>query len=218
MLYKDLTIDEPKARKFISRWSSTELSLEEFTQMLEESTAWHNVPIDILKQVVKFECGYPIARYPAATEDGNRNPYRVKFSAKSNSIYKGPFQMHPGVGFWNQTVLDRGKRGYKTITLPTSYFDASIGQLLYAMIANQYVRSQDRVMNDGNIVLDAPSFYFVHMWSAFTAGPVLAKAIKSGNRKYPARLFKNQSADARAFFASARMQHPSDVQGSSGYF
>lgn len=218
MLYKDLTIDEPNARKFIARWSSTELSLSEFTKMLEESTAWHNVPVDILKQVVKFECGYPIERYPEATVDGNRNPYRVNFSAKNNSTYKGPFQMHPGVGFWQQTVLDRGKRGYKTITLPASYYNATLGQLLYAMITNQYVRSKDKIMNNGNIVLDAPSFYFVHMWSAFTAGPSLTKAIKTGSRKYPARLFRNQSPAARAFFASARMQHPSDVQQSSAYF
>lgn len=218
MLYKDLTIDEPVARKFIARWSSTELPLAEFTQMLEESTAWHNVSLDVLKQVVKFECGYPNASYPGATVDGNRNPYRVVFSAKDNSIYKGPFQMHPGAGFWSQTILDRGQRGYKTITLPASYSNASLGQLLYAMIANQYVRAKDKIMNNGNIVLDAPSFYFVHMWSAFTAGPSLTRAIKTGSRSYPARLFKNQSAAARAFFASAKMQHPSDVQGSSSYF
>lgn len=208
MLYKDLQIDERNARTFIERWSSTELSLSEFTQMLDESLTWHNVPLDILKQVVSFECGYPIEQYPEATVDGNRNPYRVMFAAKSNSTYKGPFQMHPGRGFWAQTVLDRGRKGYKTITLPASYSNASLGQLLYAMIASQYVRATDDIMNRGDLVLDAPSFYFVHMWSAFTAGPAMTQAIKTGSNSFPRRLFSNQSSKAQAFFASARLQNP----------
>lgn len=212
MLYKDLEIDERNARTFITRWSSTELSLSEFTRMLEESLTWHNVPLDILKQVVSFECGYPIEQYPAATVDGSRNPYRVMFAAKSNSTYKGPFQMHPGRGFWTQTVLDRGSKGYKTITLPASYSNASLGQLLYAMIANQYVRAKDPVMNHGNLVLDAPSFYFVHMWSAFTAGPEMTRALKAGSTSFPQKLFRNQSHKAQAFFAKARLQNPSDVK------
>lgn len=212
MLYKDLQIDERKARTFIARWSSTELSMPEFTQMLEESLTWHNVPLDILKQVVSFECGYPIERYPEATIDGNRNPYRVMFAAKSNSTYRGPFQMHPGQGFWAQTVSDRGRKGYKTITLPASYNNASLGQLLYAMIASQYVRCTDRVMNEGNLVLDAPSFYFVHMWSAFTAGPAMTKALKAGSSSFPRKLFSNQSRKAQAFFASARLQDPREFK------
>lgn len=217
MLYKELQIDERNARTFLERWSSTELSVSEFTRMLEESLTWHNVPLDILKQVVSFECGYPIAQYPSATVDGNRNPYRVMFSAKSNPSYKGPFQMHPGRGFWAQTVLDRGQKGYKTITLPTSYNDATIGQLLYAMIASQYVRSTAKVMNRGELVLDAPSFYFVHMWSAYTAGPAMTRALQSGSTAFPRRLFSNQSQKAQAFFANAKLQNPRH-QGSSAYF
>lgn len=218
MLYKDLQIDENNALIFIERWSSTELSVGEFTRMLEESLSWHNVPLDILKQVVSFECGYPIAQYPSATVDGNRNPYRVMFSAKSNSSYKGPFQMHPGRGFWAQTVMDRGRKGYKKVTLPASYSNASLGQLLYAMIANQYVRATDRIMNEGNLVLDAPSFYFVHMWSAYTAGPAMTQALKTGSSGFPRKLFSNQSQKAQAFFASAKLQRPGAEVQSSGYF
>lgn len=212
MLYKDLQIDERNAQTFLARWSSTELSLSEFTRMLEESLTWHNVPLDILKQVVSFECGYPIERYPEATVDGNRNPYRVMFAAKSNSTYKGPFQMHPGRGFWAQTVMDRGHKGYKTITLPASYSNASLGQLLYAMVASQYVRATDRIMNRGDLVLDAPSFYFVHMWSAYTAGPAMTQALKAGSNSFPRKLFSNQSRKAQAFFASARLQNPRQVK------
>lgn len=206
MLFSDIKIDEVAGRAFLRKWDKQEYSLEDFTSMLHDSTTWHNIPFEILAMVVRMECGYPSPSYGQPTVDGNQNPYRVKFSAKSNSTYKGPFQMHPGRGFWDQILKDSRTdafdraEGYKLNPITVPYMSASLGQLLYAMVVNQKVNTLGKHYAHGRIPLTAQTFYLNHMWSPFSVGAWIRNAMNGGSTRLSSKVVSGQSRNAKAFF------------------
>lgn len=194
MKFRDFVIDFDNAKSFIDRWSSFELTLEQFTQMLEESTVWHNVPIDILKTVAHFESGYP-SRYAAMR--GKVNPYRSNFR-RPGSVFMGPFQ--EGDQYLAGIREQRRTKYYSWLTIPASTAQTSLGKQLYFMLAEKHRESHRR--DGGYTMLDAPlnagTLYALHVRPA----PARRFLSNPGNwdKPIPQNVWSGQSSTVTAYY------------------
>lgn len=192
MKFSDVRIDVAKAKDFINRWSSFELSVDEFTQMLEESASWHNIPLAVIKQVVKFECGYP-----KPTWGRNKvNPYRSDFS--SSPSFVGPFQM-------SNTYLagvrqNQGNELYRGLEIPSDIRKCSLGQQFYFSIADKIRLARQKIGGKTfeHAPLNVATIYGLHL-----RPELLAKILRSTSNfqiRMPARVYSGQSAEVDQYF------------------
>lgn len=194
----DLNINFNAAKIFLRRWSSFELSLEMFTEMLEESTSWHNIPIDVLKTVAYFESGYPQKSVVLYKGGKPENPYRSNFRRKG-SVFVGPFQ--EGDVYLAGVKEFKDSEYYKWLTLSSKTENLSLGTQLYIMIAEK-VRlahfSWRGVGSISHVPMNAGVIYSLHV------RPLAAFKFYAGtsnfNQKLPAKIYAGQSAAVDSYF------------------
>lgn len=198
MKLNDLTIDFEAAKAFLRRWSSFELSLDQFTEMLEESTKWHNIPIDVLKTVAFFESGYPQKSVVVSRGRKPENPYRSNFR-RPGSVFVGPFQEGDvylaGVKEFKKTEY------YSWLTLANKTEDLSLGTQLYLMIAEKVRLSHfswKGVGTIGHVPVNAGVIYSLHV------RPLAAFKFYASQRdfdvKLPAKIYAGQSRAVDQYF------------------
>lgn len=216
MLFRDLMIDVAQARIFINRWSSLELTLEEFTRMLEESCDWHNIPIDTLKTVAYFESGYP-ERYAVLRRGAaKQNPYRSDFS-RPGSVFVGPFQ--EGNVYLAGVKQNKSHPLYRSITLPTSIKQASLGLQLYLMIAEKVRLGGMQWRGVGSmshVPVNPGTIYSLHV-RPLAAFKWYAKRTDFDVR-LPTNIYDGQSDAATAYFQRTNVSSLRPVSKATGTF
>ena len=198
MKLSDLKIDFQAAKAFLRRWSSFELSLDDFTKMLEESTSWHNIPIDVLKTVAHFESGYPAPTVVLRRGGKPENPYRSNFR-RPGSVFVGPFQ--EGDVYLAGVKEFKGSEYYSWLTLASSTEKLSLGTQLYIMIAEKVRLSHmnwSGVGSIGHAPMNAGVIYALHV------RPLAAFKFFAGtnnfNQKLPNRIYAGQSKLVDSYF------------------
>lgn len=159
----DLQINFKAAKEFIRRWSTFELNLADFTKMLEESTTWHNIDIDVLKTVAYFESGYPQATVTLARGRKPENPYRSNFR-RPGSVFVGPFQ--EGDVYLAGVRENKSSKFYNWLTLAAKTESLSLGVQLYLMVAEKVRLSEMQwrgVGSIGHTPLNAGVIYSLHV-------------------------------------------------------
>lgn len=218
MKLNDLRIDFNAAKSFLHRWSSYELSLDDFTKMLEESVDWHNIPIDVLKTVAYFESGYPQSSVVVARGRKPENPYKSDFR-RPGSVFVGPFQEGDvylaGVKEYKDTPY------YQWLTLASKVEKLSLGTQLYIMIAEK-VRlahfSWRGVGDIGHVPLNAGVIYSLHV------RPLAAFKFYASRDNFdvrlPQKIYSGQSDAVTAYFSRANVSSLSSIQDAQyqGYF
>lgn len=194
----DLRIDFEAAKVFVRRWSSFELSLTKFTEMLEESTTWHNIPIDVLKTIAYFESGYPQEKVTIRRGEKPENPYRSDFR-RPGSVFVGPFQEGDvylaGVKEFKSTPY------YKWLTLANRTEDLSLGVQLYLMIAEKVRLSHFKWRGVGTIdhvPMNAGVIYSMHV-RPLAAFKFFASTINFDQR-LPKNIYAGQSKAVDQYF------------------
>lgn len=194
----DLSIDFEAAKVFLRRWSSFELSLGKFTEMLEESTTWHNIPIDVLKTVAHFESGYPQEKVTLRRGGKPENPYRSDFR-RSGSVFVGPFQ--EGDVYLAGVKEHKSTPYYKWLKLADRTEDLSLGTQLYIMVAEKVRLSHFSWKGVGtvsHVPMNAGVIYAMHVRPLaafkFYAG------ISNFNQKLPKKIYAGQSAAVDTYF------------------
>lgn len=214
----DLRIDFDAAKVFLRRWSTFELSLTKFTEMLEESTTWHNIPIDVLKTVAHFESGYPQEKVTVRRGGKPENPYRSNFR-RTGSVFVGPFQEGDvylaGVKEFKSTPY------YKWLTLASRTEDLSLGTQLYLMIAEKVRLSHFNWKGVGTIdhvPMNAGVIYSLHVrpLAAFK----FYASTSDFNQKLPKKIYAGQSNAVDQYFKAQNVSSLDTVPRalSSGYF
>lgn len=194
----DLSIDFEAAKVFLRRWSSFELSLDMFTEMLEESTSWHNIPIDVLKTVAYFESGYPQKSVVLVKGGKAENPYRSNFRRKG-SVFVGPFQ--EGDVYLAGVKEFKNSEYYKWLSLSSKTENLSLGTQLYIMIAEKVRLAHFTWRGVGSIShvpMNAGVIYSLHV------RPLAAFKFYAGtsnfSQKLPAKIYAGQSAAVDSYF------------------
>lgn len=218
MKLSDLKIDFPAAKAFLRRWSSFELSLDDFTKMLEESTSWHNIPIDVLKTVAFFESGYPAPTVVVRRGGKPENPYRSNFR-RPGSVFVGPFQ--EGDVYLAGVKEFKGSDYYSWLTLASSTEQLSLGTQLYLMIAEKVRLSHmtwKGVGSIGHAPMNAGVIYSLHV-RPLAAFKFFAST-KNFNQKLPNRIYAGQSAMVDSYFKSTTVNSLNVVPRAQykGYF
>lgn len=192
MRFSDANIDVAQAKVFMSRWSSFDLSLEQFTAMLGEMSMWCNIPISVLYQFAKFECGFPKRYYPGT----KKNQYSSTFYV--SKTFRGPFQMSneylAGVRQFQSNELYRG------MEIPGDITQCSLGQMLYFTVADKIRLSRQKVGGKtfGHAPLNAATMYGLHLRPGVLA-PILRRTFNF-NIKMPYRVYKGQSDEVNQYF------------------
>lgn len=194
----DLKIDFEQAKEFVRRWASFELSLEQFTAMLEESTRWHNIPLDVLKSIAHFESGYPQRAVTVSRSRGSENPYRSNFR-RPGSVFVGPFQ--EGDVYLAGVKEHKNSPYYSWLSLADKTEKLSLGVQLYIMIAEKVRLSQFSWRGVGIIKhapMNAGVIYSLHV------RPLAAfrwyAGIVNFNVRLPSKIFSGQSQAVDSYF------------------
>lgn len=192
MQFSDAIIDVAKAKSFMSRWSNFDLTLEQFTAMLGEASSWCNIPLSVIMQVTKFECGYPNRTFGR----NKVNPYSSTFHASPNFV--GPFQM-------SNTYLagvrqNQSNELYRGMEIPSDIRKCSLGQQFYFSIADKIRLSRMKVKGRdfGHAPLNAATIYGLHLRPELLAS--ILRTTFNFNIKMPARVYSGQSAEVDRYF------------------
>lgn len=214
----DLFIDVGAARSFIGRWSSLELSLGEFTKMLEESVEWHNIPISVLKTVAHFESGWPASTAVLRRGGPRENPYRSNFK-RPGSVFVGPFQ--EGDVYLAGVKENKAHALYRTIALPSTIDRASLGLQLYLMIAEKVRLAGMQWRGVGSIAhapANAGTIYSLHV-RPLAAFKWYAKRTDF-DVKLPTNIYSGQSAAVTKYFSASNVSslQPMRVASETAFF
>lgn len=194
LTFEDIVIDPKAVKIFLDRWSSFDLSLEDFTKMLVDSTNWHNIPLAIIQTVVKFECGYPNRFY--SDRKGKRNPYSSRFNASPTFV--GPFQES---NLYLAGVKQNAKNDlYVDIKLPDDIKQCTLGLQLYIMIADKVRLSRMKVKGKtfGHAPCNAATLYGLHLRPEMLAA-ILRKTVDF-SITMPSRVYAGQSDLVNSYF------------------
>lgn len=213
----DLSIDFEAAKSFLRRWSSFELSLDKFTEMLEESTTWHNIPIEVLKTVAHFESGYPQEKVTLRRGGKPENPYRSNFR-RPGSVFVGPFQ--EGDVYLAGVKEHKSTPYYKWLALATRTEDLSLGTQLYIMIAEKVRLSHFSWRGVGTIEhvpMNAGVIYAMHV-RPLAAFKFYANT-SNFNQKLPKNIYAGQSDAVDKYFRAQNVSNLGTVSRAqySGY-
>lgn len=192
MRFSDAVIDVARAKAFMSRWSSFDLTLEQFTAMLGEASTWCNIPLSVIMTVVKFECGYPNRTYGR----NKVNPYSSKFH--SSPSFVGPFQM-------SNTYLagvrqNQDNELYRGMEIPSDITKCSLGQQFYFSLADKIRLSRMKVKGRsfGHAPLNAATIYGLHLRPELLAS--ILRTTSNFNIKMPSRVYSGQSNEVTSYF------------------
>lgn len=218
MKLSDLKIDFQAAKDFLRSWSSFELSLNDFTKMLEESTSWHNIPITVLKTIAHFESGYPAATATLHKGGKPENPYRSNFR-RPGSVFVGPFQ--EGDVYLAGVKEFKRSEYYSWLTLASSTEKLSLGTQLYIMIAEKVRLSHMNwkgVGNIGHVPMNAGVIYALHV-RPLAAFKFFART-NNFNQKVPNRIYAGQSELVDSYFRTTTINSLDVVPRAqhTGYF
>lgn len=218
MKLSDLKIDFPAAKNFLRRWASFELSLDDFTKMLEESTLWHNIPIEVLKTIAHFESGYPAPTAVVRRGGKPENPYRSNFR-RPGSVFVGPFQ--EGDVYLAGVKEFKGSEYYSWLTLASSTEKLSLGTQLYIMIAEKVRLSHMNwkgVGSIGHAPMNAGVIYSLHVrpLAAFK----FYASTNNFNQKLPNKIYAGQSNLVDSYFRTTTVNSLGIVPKAqyTGYF
>lgn len=192
MRFYDVTVDVVKAKAFISRWSSFDLSLEQFTAMLGEASTWCNIPLSVIMTVVKFECGYPNRTYGKKKV----NPYSSKFH--SSPTFVGPFQMS---NVYLAAIREnQGNELYRGMEIPSDITKCSLGQQFYFAFADKVRLSRMKVSGKtfSHAPLNAATIYGLHLRPELLAS--ILRTTSNFNVRMPARVYQGQSDEVTSYF------------------
>lgn len=192
MKFSNATIDVAKAKSFMSRWSSFDLTLEQFTAMLGEASSWCNIPLSVIMTVVKFECGFPNRTFGR----NKVNPYSSTFH--SSPTFVGPFQM-------SNTYLagvreNQGNELYRGMEIPSDITKCSLGQQFYFSLADKVRLSRMKVkgVTFQHAPLNAATIYGLHLRPELLAS--ILRQTSNFNIRMPARVYSGQSAEVTSYF------------------
>lgn len=203
MYLRDLKINFQAAKAFVARWSSFELNLAQFTQMLEESVAWHNIDIDVLKTVAHFESGYPQKSVTLVRRGEPENPYRSNFR-RPGSVFVGPFQ--EGDVYLAGVKEHKSSKFYNWLTLGNKTESLSLGVQLYLMIAEKVRLSEMNwrgVGSIGHVPVNPGVIYSLHV-RPLAAFKFYASR-DSFNVRLPSSVYRGQSDAVTTYFASTNI-------------
>lgn len=203
MYLRDLKINFEAAKLFVARWSSFELTLSQFTQMLEESASWHNINIDVLKTVAHFESGYPQVTATLSRGRKPENPYRSNFR-RPGSVFVGPFQ--EGDVYLAGVKEHKRTKFYNWLTIGSKTEQLSLGVQLYLMIAEK-VRLSEMQWKDvgsiGHVPMNPGVIYSLHV------RPLAAFKFYADRDTFDVRLpftvYRGQSDSVTKYFASTNI-------------
>lgn len=203
MNLRDLKINFAAAKTFVARWSSFELTLSQFTQMLEESVSWHNIDIDVLKTVAHFESGYPQAMVTLARGRKPENPYRSNFR-RPGSVFVGPFQ--EGDVYLAGVKQNKSSEYYSWLTLASKTENLSLGVQLYLMVAEKVRLSHMQwrgVGSIGHTPVNPGVVYSLHVrpLAAFK----FYAARDAFNVRLPYSVYRGQSDAVTTYFANTNV-------------
>lgn len=192
MRFSDVTIDVAKAKAFMSRWSSFDLTLEQFTAMLGEASTWCNIPLSVIMTVVKFECGYP-NRYFGRNK---ANPYSSTFH--SSPSFVGPFQMSNT--YLKGVRQNQGNELYRGMEIPNDIKSCTLGQQFYFSIADKIRLARMKVKGKdfGHAPLNAATIYGLHLRPELLAS--ILRTTSNFNIRMPARVYSGQSDEVTSYF------------------
>lgn len=201
MNFSEVTVDVARAKSFMSRWSSFDLTLEQFTAMLGEASSWCNIPLSVIMTVVKFECGYPNRTYGR----NKVNPYSSTFHASPSFV--GPFQMSNT--YLKGVRQNQGNELYRGMEIPSDITKCSLGQQFYFSLADKIRLSRMKVKGKdfGHAPVNAATIYGLHLRPELLAS--ILRTTSNFNVKMPVRVYSGQSAEVTSYFknttiASAR--------------
>lgn len=207
MILSDLRIDFNAAASFIKKWNQTKLDVNDFSEMLEESASWHNIPVSVLKTVAFFECGYPSTKvYDSSLR-------------RRGSVFVGPFQEGSvylaGVNENKDTVY------YRWLTLAPKTEQLSLGAQLYLMVAEKVRLAHMRwaeVGSIGHAPLNAGVIYSLHV-RPLKAFRYYASR-KNFDSRLPSEIYAGQSSAVTSYFSRVNVSAMDIVQKAqySGYF
>lgn len=195
MKFSDVTIDVARAKSFMSRWSSFDLTLEQFTAMLGEASSWCNIPLSVIMTVTKFECGYP-----NRTWGRNKvNPYSSTFHASPSFV--GPFQTSNT--YLKGVRQNQSHELYRGMEIPSDITKCSLGQQFYFSIADKIRLSGTKVKGKtfGHAPLNAATIYGLHLRPELLAS--ILRTTSNFNVRMPARVYSGQSDEVTAYFKSS---------------
>lgn len=203
MRFSDAVIDVANAKAFMSRWSSFDLTLEQFTAMLGEASSWCNIPLSVIMTVIKFECGYPNRYYGR----NKVNPYSSKFH--SSPSFVGPFQM-------SNTYLsgireNQGHELYRGMEIPSDITKCSLGQQFYFSLADKIRLSRMKVKGRdfGHAPLNAATIYGLHLRPELLAS--ILRTTSNFNIKMPARVYSGQSNEVTSYFKQSTISNAQPI-------
>lgn len=203
MRFSDAVIDVANAKAFMSRWSSFDLTLEQFTAMLGEASSWCNIPLSVIMTVVKFECGYPNRTFGR----NKVNPYSSKFH--SSPSFVGPFQM-------SNTYLagvrqNQGNDLYRGMEIPSDITKCSLGQQFYFSLADKIRLSRMKVKGRdfSHAPLNAATIYGLHLRPELLAS--ILRSTSNFNVKMPARVYSGQSNEVTSYFKQSTISNAQPI-------